>query len=116
MLKSIKAFITKRILNKPIEEDKTPLFMGKYRLNVEAACDSNLVKWNGFGKGICRSICKNLMHYLTRILLFLTGIYIIWAIKYVRDDINFNFPDYRVQNLHPLNKSMELTQAEALND
>ena len=110
LFKTIKEFVMKRILKKPLPNaDKTPIFMGKYHLNVEPACDSNLVKWNGFGKSKCRSCCKGFMHILARFLLFFVGIYMIWAIKYVRDDITFNYPDYRVQNLHPLNTTMTMS-------
>jgi hypothetical protein len=31
------------------EEREIPLFMGKTKLVVEAACDSNHVNWNSFG-------------------------------------------------------------------
>jgi len=31
------------------EEREIPLFMGKHKLAVEAACDSNHVNWNSFG-------------------------------------------------------------------
>ena len=78
------------------EEREIPLFMGKTKLDVEAACDSNHVNWNSFGQTRCKRCCSNFYHYLVNLFLILVGCYLFWGINYGKNILLERYPNHEM--------------------
>ena len=78
-----------------------PLFMDKYKLCVEPASDSNLIKWNGFGKSKVRTCCRGFVHHMIRLILLLLAAYSVWYLGFMREELLDKYPEMKLQNGNP---------------
>lgn len=60
------------------KREKLPKFMDKFTLHVEQACDSNLVKWDGFGNSRCRSIIRGIVNFFMKLFFMLAAAYLLF--------------------------------------
>ena len=77
-----------------IEKDTRPEFMDSHKLNVMAACDTNMVLWNSFKKSGGRTICKYFTHYLDLFTLLGLGVGSVWYLSSMKTEMAKEYPEF----------------------
>ena len=90
--------------------------MDSHKLNVIAACDTNMVLWNSFRKSAGRNICKVLTHWLVLITLLVLGVGSVWYVSGLKTEMAKEYPEFNQHGASPTYESQLITKEFALND
>lgn len=85
--------------------------MDKYELKIEEAWDSSEIVWSSFVKSKPKLCCSFFVHVFIKLIIWLFGLYLIWAIERFISKLDSEYPIYHIQSPAPPNQFISLTRA-----
>lgn len=81
--------------------DHDPVFMGRHKLKVGPACDSNLVNWNGFSQSPLKYLSKLVFGLLSFGVIIIFGCLTVLYFRNLKQETESVYPEFATQNLNP---------------